>query len=460
MMNNPIDKYINIVVNGFQQYKGKACVICNYDFIIDNTIKTVIIKFVNKRYDAIIGIIVDNYITRSRINAFLKQNGIDNNRIKINTIDFITEKEYYNYNLIITVGLDKHLDECYNLTTNNKFILNIFYNGITNDMNSFAIRNIAPTILVGDSSNEITNALVYSPVEEHRYGVALDKEDRQKYDDYVKYINNCISIFGDLATIEKCRVGDNENNISAITFRHNIAEQNGWSDGLDVTIPYLKQIDDTFNPNILEEKAFNFYNITRERRNLVENCKNKLDIIKTICEEHKDDKILIISKHGEFANDITKYLNNNGIKCIGYHNELKPVAAFDGNGIPILIKSGEKKGQQKILSHQAQCSANQALFNDGQVNVLSIKLSSNTKLAIACNLVILTSSLLDDISNIKKRFCNVRFTYNPTIIYKVYCTNTIEQDKLNVNNANHYTKIINESEDDIHFDENTGNIIL
>ena len=459
-MNNEIKKYIDKTIEGFQKYKGKACVYCKYDFIIDNIINIVILKFVNKRNNAIVKIIVDNDITRRRLAAFLKLNNMYINNIKIHTIKFINENDIdYNENLIITVGLETYAEQVYSFTKLSKFILNIFYASNIN-VDTFIIHNIAPTILLGDISNKIIYALVYSPVEEHRIYVPLADKDRQLYDDYTKYINNCISIFGSLDVIEKCRVGDNENNISAVSMRTSVAESNGWREDLDTTIPYLKEIDDIFNPNVLEEKAFNFYNVTRERRNLVENYKAKLDIILNICKEHKDDKILIVSKHGSFANDIIKYLKEHDVDCLGYHNELSPVPAYDGNGIPILIKSGAKKGQQKIISHQAQSSANERLFIEGYTNVLSIKQSSNTKLGITCNLVILTSPLLGDIADIKRRFCNVRFTYNPTIIYKVYCKSTIEQDKLDIGITNHITNVINENENNISFDENTGDIVL
>ncbi len=459
-MNNEIKRYVDKVIEGFQKYKGKACVYCKYDFIIDNIINIVVLKFINKRTDAIVKIIVDNDITRRRLAAFLKLNNMYINNIKVHTIKFIDENDItYNEDLVITVGLENHAQQVYSFTKLSKFILNIFYVPNT-DIDVINIRNIAPTILLGDISNKIIYALVYSPVEEHRINVPLTDTDRKLYDDYTKYINNCISIFGSLDMIEKCRVGDNENNVSAISMRTTVAESNGWREDLDTTIPYLKEIDDVFNPNVLEEKAFNFYNVTRERRNLVENYKAKLDVILNICKEHKDDKILIVSKHGSFANDITKYLKEHDINCLGYHNELTPAPAYDGNGIPILIKSGAKKGQQKIVGHQAQSTANELLFNDGYANVLSIKQSSNTKLGIACNLVILTSPLLGDIADIKRRFCNVRFTYNPTIIYKVYCKSTIEQDKLDIGITNHITNIINENEDNISFDKNTGDIVL
>lgn len=114
--------------------------------------------------------------------------------------------------------------------------------------------------------------------------------------------------FGDLKTIEKCKYGDEVLNISATEFRNNIAKQNGWRHDLDTNIAFYKQIDDIYNPNILEEKARNFYSIAKLRRDLCTDNVDKLSVINDICNANKDKKILIVSKRGEFAAQITKFL--------------------------------------------------------------------------------------------------------------------------------------------------------
>ena len=301
---------------------------------------------------------------------------------------------------------------------------------------------------------------IYSPVEEHRIGVELSDNDKETYDKYTDYINTSISIFGSLDNIEKCKHGDSKLNISSAEFRNNIAKENGWREDLDTTIPFIKQIDETYNPNILYERACNFYTITKQRRDLVSDNDSKLESILKVIKNNLDKRILIISKRAEYANKITKYLINNDIKCGDYHDCIDDAIAVDINGDPVYYKYGDKKGQVKIIGSQAQSTLNEKLFNLNQLNVLSVKNTSNNKLKIACDIVILTSSLCDSIFDIKQRFMNITFRNNPTIVYKIYCMNTLENDKLNNSVNTNIIKVINENEDFIKIDEKNGCIIL
>ena len=72
------------------------------------------------------------------------------------------------------------------------------------------IRNILPCIDTADLDIAIRHDNIYSPVEEHRYGVELSDDDRELYNKYTDYITTCISIFGELSNIEKCKKGDDK----------------------------------------------------------------------------------------------------------------------------------------------------------------------------------------------------------------------------------------------------------
>lgn len=75
--------------------------------------------------------------------------------------------------------------------------------------------------------------------------------------------------------------------------------------------------------------------------------------------------------------------------------------------------------------------------------------------------MILTTSLYDNIIDVKTRFTNIEFVGIPTKVYLVYTSNTIEQEKLRKSKPIRNVKIINANEDNfIGYDENSGDIIL
>ena len=457
------DKLINKIIDGFQHYKGKASTYCFSTNVIPELIYNIISLFTKKHKDASIFIVVDSYNTRKNIDNYLKTYNItkDNDyNIKYLSFDYIKEQYHYPYTLIITIGVNDY-NIIYKLNIESKFTLSIFTKNIMDNNFIINVRNILPCIETADLDMAIKSDNIYSPVEEHRYGVELSDVDKVLYDKYTDYINTCVSIFGDLSNIEKCKKGDNKLGISAIDFRNTIAHENGWREDLDTNVPFMKQIDDVYNPNILFERACTFYNIAKARRTLVCDNNAKLEVIKNICIDNKDKKILIISKRGEFAAKITKYLNENcGNICGDYHDCIDDNIALDDNDIPIVVKSGSKKGEIKIVGAQAQSSRNEKRFNNGIINVLSIKSASNTKLKIACDMVIFTSPLCDSIINVKKRFANVSFDNILTKTYMLYCIGTLENNKLNNEKENAIISVIDETENNMIYDENTGDIIL
>lgn len=457
-MNNT-KTYIKQVIDGFQNNRGKASVYCFNTAIIPELVYNIIIPYFNKRPHEQLFIVVDGYNTRCKIINYFKIKGIteDNGyNIKILSQDYIKLKYCYKYNFTILIGINDDINIIKKLSEESIFTLCVLTKNIMNNDFINNVRDILKDIVTADSDIAIRQDLIYSPVEEHRCKVELLNEDKELYEKYSDYINSTVSIIGSLDNIEKCKYGDIKNNISASEFRTNLAKENGWSENLDVTIPFIRQIDDNFNPNIIYEKVCNFYNIAKKRRELVESNKAKLEIIKNICIENKDKRILIVSKSGEFAHDITNYINQNtSIKCGDYHDSIPDAHMYDSHGEKILIKSGVDKGKPKIFKSRAQSSAFEALFNNDLINVLSIKFSSNTALKITCDVVIITTPLYEDIVSIKTRFANVAFDSILTKTYKIYCDATIESNTIQKEKPNPIIKIINE-----YTDENNVDIIL
>ena len=463
-MSDKKEKAIKTIIDGFQVQKGKMSFYCFDQEFIPEIIYNVIIPFHNKHPEQQIFIVVDCYNTRAAIMNYLKkkqeitsENGFN---IKILSKDYINIRYHYNYKLIITVGVNDDFNIIKHLYDESKFTLCILTKNVMNNEFIYNVRNILPAIDIDNTAIDNAKARIYSPVEEYRVGVELSAKDKEAYDKFTDYINVSLSILGNLYNIERCKKGDDKLNISAAEFRTNLAKENGWNENLDTNVPFMKQIDDIYNPNIIYERACTFYSIAKNRRDLVSDNEAKFEAIKNICLEHKDKNILIVSKRAEYAAKITEYLQNNLIACGNYHDCLEDKIAVDEMGIPIVIKSGVNKGKPKIIGWQAQSSLNEKRFNAGVINVLSIKNASNPKLKIACDVVIFTSPLCDSIIDLKTRFADVIFNGVPTLTYKVYCRGTVENDKMIKDKSNPIIKIIDDTENSVSYDEISGDIVL
>ena len=455
-MKSNTTKFIQDVVNGFQQHKGKASVYCFTKSIIPDLVKTIVNKFKNKNSGKEIFIVVDSYKTREGI-----KNAIQDNDIKILSKDYIKTVYRYPYKLIITVGLNENENLIDFLTDESKFTLCILTENKMDNNFINVIRRKLPNIEVSINDNLIKADRIYSPVDEGRCKVCLSDEDRQLYNKYTEFITTSITVFGDLSNIEKCKMGDVRLNISSSEFRYNLARENGWSENLDTSIDFQRQIDEIYNPNVLYERACMFYTIAKKRKDLCTDNKAKLEEIANICKDNLNKQILIVSKRGEFAREITKYLNNIGIKCGDYHDCIEDMVAVDDDGNPILVKSGVNKGKPKIVGSQFISTANLRRFNEQYINVLSIKNSSNNKLKTAVDLIIITSPLCDDIIDIKQRFTDIEFLGQITKVFKTYLHNTIEFEKMNKQTGSTLINIIEKYDEDfVKFDEISGDIIL
>ena len=458
------DNIIKNIIDGFQARKGKMSFYCFDDEFIPEIIYNVITPFHKKSPTEQIFIVTDTYNTRVKIMNYLKskdnitaENGYN---IKILSQTYINGRYHYPYRLTIMVGVNDNFNVIKHLYDESKFTMCILTKNIMNNQFIDSVRNILPNIDIENTVVATVKAHINSPVEEHLIGVELSDKDKETYDKYTDIINTTISILGTLDNIEKCKKGDITLNISAAEFRTNLAKENGWNENIDTTVPFMKQIDDYYNPEAIKEQAYNFYNIAKSRRDLCTDNAAKFDAILDICLKNENKRILIISKRGEYAAKVADYLNSNGILCGNYHDCLDNIPAMDEKGNLILYKSGTRKGKPKYLAWQAQSSLNERRFNDRIINVLSIKNASNAELKIACDIVILTSSECDNIVDIKTRFAHVEFIGIPTIVYRIYCNGTIESNHIYKRRVPPNVKVINNTEHEITFDENSNDIII
>lgn len=422
---NKVDKLIANVLDKFQEYKGLGSVYCFDKTASYKLAVSAYNKFRVKDKTSQALIVVNSYSDRL---GFINASPDDNN-YKIISEDYVNARYRYAYKLAIIIGVETYW-KVTKVKRDSTFVLAIFNKPLDNEEYTIITREL-PMINTPDLATAARIDNISSPVEEHLIGVDVDADTRSKLDEYNKVIDKAITIFGDIDTIKKARVGDKEKNISAAEIRDNIAYNNGWNPDMKDGSDYELKVDELYNPNNLEDLAYQFYDITRARRELVTDYKGKIDAVIKIVKDNPGKKIVIVSKRGEFAAYITECLNLEGIECRDYHDFIVPRTMNDDNGEVITYKTGARAGEPKVFGAIALSKFGLRQFNDSQtVNCLSIKEKSDVTMSCACTIVIFTSSLCDSIVDLRKRFTNVRFTDIPTVTYRIYCNNTIESDKI------------------------------
>lgn len=375
---------------------------------------------------------------------------IDTKLIRIFTIQFLSGGNWNSastlciwyrpdsYNLAIAL----YVDRCkYRLVVLNKLF--------SKNTDSTQLYKIAP-LLDCFKQAEIDALRVSSPVEETLIDVVIpeDTEDYRLYQYYCKYIETSLNIFGSFDIMQQARIGNTVLNISSATICAQIAQENGWNEHLDMSFEYNRQIDELYNPNNLRDRATQTYEIIRNRTNLLADYEGKLEKVLELVKEHSEDKILIISKRGEFANKVTAFLNNNSETdiCGNYHNKVDNIDAVDIHGRPIYFKSGAEKGKRKSMGARAQMTLNEDKFNLGMINCLSLSNAPDKSLCVDVDVIIITSPLCEDIESYLYRLSNVHIRNGKIKLFSIFCRNTIEQQRLFNKPMTETHTIVNKSE--------------
>lgn len=404
----------------------------------------ILLKLYQKKNDMVTLIVVNNYYDRIKVIKILTEstdtalNGffeslIANKYIRIFSADYVKANiKTMALSATILYHCDTINDTIFDILNNSKFKLVMLDKLKLSSTVITKLFNICP--LIDDFKQQYVDELRTStPVEELQVGVSIPEtsEEFKLLEYYDKYIKDCIAIFGSIDNIQYARVGNPSIGMSAAQFCQQLALENGWNDRLDMSIEINARIDEFYNPNAIRDRANDVYNKMRERKHLLADYVGKLHEIYSIIKEHDGEKILIISKYGNFAADITKYINLCAGKeiCGNYHDNVEPIPAFTLEGEPILVKSGMFKGQQKLYHAKAQKSYNEARFNAGLINVLSTSNSPDKTLNIEVDLIIITSPECEDIESYKYRLNNVYYRNNLIKLYTLYIINSSEDKK-------------------------------
>lgn len=317
---------------------------------------------------------------------------------------------------------------------------------------------------------ELSEIYKNTPVEETQIGITItDEKDIELINKYTEYIIDSVKIFGSFEVMSYAKNGNSLCNISAMQICEDIAKQNGWHENLDMSVSFNKQIDAYYNPNTLKDRVDLTYNLIRKRAKLV--CENnaKLDVILQIVKDNINKRILIVNKSSEFAKTVTNYLNNNlcfsnvGLRniysCYNYHLDVDKVPAYDIYGNPIYVKSGANKGEQRMLAARAQMTEAEDFMNSGIIRILSTNNSPDKSLSCDIDILIISSASCELYENYKYRLSNVNFSGNPFKVYRLYCYGTMEERDLSKQKPNINYTIVNNSKNEVKYDENLGVIV-
>lgn len=447
---------LELFENAINDWKQQRC---KGSMIVSETINTLelVVEVLQKIYKIETNntfrtiIVTPMFSYRQEIIDYLKQypclkNVLDTRHLNVFTeLYYIKDRNSFATSLTIWLKPDDKTKSF--LDDNSKFGLCIFTRRLEQDIMS-KVLSIYPAVktFTNTDTNEIRMS---TPVEEVLIDVTIpeDSEDYKLLKRYDEYISSSMAIFGDFKTMDKCRRGDMENNISAVDIAYQIAQNNGWSPNLDMSFDYNVQLDAIYNPSALQDRAKQIYEIVRTRQKLLTDYNPKIDKVYEIVKENNDKKILIISKRGEFANAITSYINvkSNADICGNFHDKVEPIKATDANGNYVCYKSGAKKGQYRYLGAQAQKTLNMYLFNNNEINILSTSAAPDKDLDVKVDVVIITSPTCGEIENYLYRLSKLKLA-NKIKLYTIYVSDSIEQRIIDTKKETETHKIINKCE--------------
>ena len=461
MNKKDVKKLFENAIEHWRKNKGIGSVLIPHPLDDKTMIPIILNNMYNKKPNTNTIIIVKDFGERKNMVNYLttKQDEETNERfknlildkaIKVFTLDFLSNSKYFVFpDLFISYNVEEDNNALYYHLQYSKFKLFIMNKLILNTKVRNEVYNLCP-ILNDFKQNEVDEIRVSTPVEEVLVPITIPEDTEVfrllKY--YNEYITTTINIFGSIENINRVRTGDKINNISSNQLCNQIALDNGWHPDLDMSIQYNVSIDSIYNPNALQERANNALDVIRKRSELLSSYEGKLDKILDIVREHKDKKILIINKKGEFAVKVTHYLNclSETPICGDYNDSVEKVPATDVYGNPIFVKSGEHKGERKYIKAKAQRSLNEQRFNANIINVLSTNNAPDKSLTTNIDVIIITSPLCESIKSYIYRLSDVRYPNGKLLLFSLFCKNSLEEREMRNKLEMSETIIVNNNE--------------
>lgn len=456
-MINPGDLFIN-AINHWRDEKGIGTAIIPHPLNDKLMVLGVLQKIYARSPTANVVIITKSFSDRQSIVEFITQqeeseenneefkNLISNNKLKVFTDNYIKTYNTTSYPLLCILYQPETIcEKVLEYVRRCKFKLIVLNKLLNNYEDISKLYKVAP-LLSDFQQAEVELVRLSTPVEETQIGIDIPADDNiyKLLEYYNEYITTSINIFGSFDIINQANIGNQQLNISSTQICYKIAQENGWNEHLDMNIEFNVEIDKLYNPNNLKERASKTYEIIRERSKLLSDYNGKLDVILDIIRKNKDKKILIINKRGEFASEVTDFINtfSETEVCANYHDKIDNIPAVTITGEPVYYKSGNKKGQRKMMGAKAQKTLNEEKFNNNIINILSTNNSPDKDLSIDVDVIIITSPMCEDIKSYMYRLSKLYFRNHHLDLYTLYCRNTNEEKLIDKNSilSNHNIK--------------------
>lgn len=431
-----LEEEFALAIEHWNNRRGNGSLVIPYPLDSLKPIYLILPRVFNNNPAINVVIVVDDFAGKDEVKEYLCNQGniydsiflrfITNGQIKILSVDWVTNNiDSYKPNLTIIYKPQSMTFTHTSLLDKSNYKLVILNKRIT-DADKFY--SVCPLIKEFTQS-DVDTIRTSPPVEELRIPITIDANSHDA--ELLKYYNDNIrislNIFGGIDNLKCAMTGKSSNNTSAMTYCDKLARDNGWNECLDMSVEYNQQIDSLYNPIAIQERANVTYDMIRKRSRVIANYSNKINVICDIVRDNINKKILIINKYAEFADDVTKNINAAiGDICRSYHDKLETIPAIDKDGNAIYYKSGINKDKRKNMGVTSQKKLYQQMFNMNKINVLSLTNAPDKALNVDVDIVIITSSLCEELSSYIYRLDKVNFSI-PIKLYSIYCKDTMEE---------------------------------
>ena len=252
---------------------------------------------------------------------------------QVNTIHFIQEN-----NIIITSTL-LILDEIHEYYTEERLKLiakstSNFKLGLTgtrkDNKNRYLLcEEIIPVIDIIHEKEALENEWISKFLE---YNISVDLTDKEKkdYEIQSELINKFLSKFGrnGLSLAQKCLSGGKDykgNYYTNKQFCFGWSIHNGWRNNLDLEKEENKIINNQWNPKVIMGYAVALMKAIRERKNILYNASNKLNVATDLIKKFDTLKTICFSQSSDFAENLKDKLNIeiDINTCVSYHSNIE-----------------------------------------------------------------------------------------------------------------------------------------
>jgi superfamily II DNA or RNA helicase len=337
-------------------------------------------EVLSKVQNATVLVITPSVIINNQWVKTIKDLGLDTNKISTTTVN--NAINYCNHapdKLKVSLLI---VDECHKFTTLNRselingtlieydYIL-MLTGTLPSGEDLKTLTRIAPVVDVITESEALANDWITNLIE-YNVPLKLSDDDKLSYTKWsipiretLKVFNGSDKLFGPIfknsyEVINSCITGKNYIHegisyyISANVIRETLAIKMGWHKDIDITTKYGADRDKYWNPDAIHDRAKDFMSCVRKRNEVLINNDTKLEAVQYILKLWFPVTICF-NESTDFADTISTVINKAypGAPAICYHSNIESKELVDLNGVPILYKSGDKKGQPKKFGKTA-----------------------------------------------------------------------------------------------------------